>query len=371
MEAIGQLTAGITHNFNNKLMVVLNSIEMAMFREYADSTALQKAETATLQAAEIVKQLMMFSRSERTIDFQVIKLQTVLNHAIDACQKIFDPHITIDSVIPENLPTIFGDANQLEQVFLNLMINARDAVEEREVSAATIRIEADAVFYQKEERMPQPDAQPGSYVRIIFSDNGVGMDEETQQSIFDPFFTTKEEGKGTGLGLSTVYGIIKEHKGWIECESQAGEGTIFAIHIHVSDQEEVASPGADDTEEISGGTETILFIEDEEIIQQQATAVMERNGYTVLVSDAGHDAWEIFQREQEKVDLVLLDMSLKPGLSGREILARMLNLDPEVKVILSTGYTQYSAESLGAKALLKKPYSLTQALQTIRDVLDG
>ena len=349
-------------------MVILSSLETALAQGSEDPTALQEAEASTLQAAEMIEQLMVFSRSEQAPDFQPVQLQTLLHNTAAVCQKVFDRSITVSLDLPTRLPTVFGDANQLEQVFLNLLINARDAVEERPSSSPTIRLEATTTYYREEALVAQPDAKSGSYVRVQCADNGIGMDAATKQRIFDPFFTTKEEGKGTGLGLSTVFGIVREHQGWIACESQQGAGTTFALYLPVSDQEQAVSQ-AEATGQILGGSETILLIEDEEIMQRRLRAILERSGYTVLVSGNGNEGWQMYQDQRAQIHLVVLDMSM-PGLSGREVLARIHGLDSEVKVVISTGYAEYRAETLGAKALLKKPYRLIQALETIRQVLD-
>ena len=195
------------------------------------------------------------------------------------------------------------------------------------------------------------------------------MDAETQQRLFEPFYTTKEVGKGTGLGLATAYAILQAHQGWIECESQLGTGTTFSIYLPVAPQEEIFSAKKPQEEGISRGTETILFVEDEEDVLDSVVPVIQDFGYEVLVERDGEEGWERFQRERERIDLIVLDLSM-PKMSGAEMFERVRAIAPDVKIILSTGNIDSRAESLGAQALLKKPYRLTQALQTIRQVLD-
>ncbi len=368
MEAIGQLTAGIAHNFNNKLMVILNNIEIFMFREQDHSEELQVAEKSTLQAAEMVGQLMMFSRSERTIESEPIQVREVLCDTAEIGRKTFDRKITLVDEIPEDLPLVSGDVNQLSQVFLNLLLNARDAVEEHNATAFSIRIEASSVTIEEEDLPAHLVSRQRHYIRIQIMDNGIGMDEETQQRIFEPFFTTKNVGKGTGLGMATAYAIVNDHQGWIECESQVGMGTTFSVYLPTTEQERVSSQ-EEQAQAMPRGDETILLIEDEEDLRNQLVSVFKQYGYEVWVGRDGQEGWDLFEREWKRVDVILLDLSL-PNVSGQEVLARMLALNPDAKVILSTGYAQHSANALGARALLKKPYRLSQALRTIREVLD-
>ncbi len=257
MEAIGQLTAGIAHNFNNRLMVILNNIETAMLRGRGDSEELRAAERSTLQAAEMVEQLMLFSRSERTVKSKPIQIREVLSNALEIGRKTFDRRIDLSEEIPRNLPLVSGDINQLEQVFLNLLLNARDAVEESNASSPSIHLGANIVSIEEEAPPVHLVLRQRDYIRIQTMDDGVGMDGETQQRIFEPFFTTKDVDQGTGLGLATAYAIIDEHQGWIECESQVGIGTTISVYLPVTAPEIVPS-NIRQSQLIPRGTETIL-----------------------------------------------------------------------------------------------------------------
>ena len=369
MEAMGQLTAGITHNFNNMLMGILTSVEAVQLGEGDPSALLQNAEETTLRAANMIDQLMVFSRAEGSIETKPVNVVSVIQDAISICQKTFDRKIILHNQFSEDLPAIVGDAGQLEQVLLNLFVNARDALEESQPSAPCIRIEGDTIYYREEDLVAYSQANPGKYLRIEVSDNGIGMDEETRERIFEPFYTTKEVGQGTGLGLSTVYGIIQEHKGWIECDSQPGVGTTFRICIPVIEEEQQPVEKIENVASTSRGTETILVIEDEETVRLPLASALGKRGYTVLMGADGQEGLEIFQQEHNRIALVLLDWSM-PRLSGQEVLAQLRELDPGVKVVILTGYILRDMESLEAKALLKKPCPLAQVLQTIRGVLD-
>ncbi len=368
MQAIGELTAGIAHNFNNKLMVILSSIEMAMLKGQDDSRELQAAERSTLQAAEMIEQLMVFSRSEGVAKPKSIQIQKILSDTMAIGRKTFDRKITLVDEVSGNLPLVSGDSTQLDQVFLNLLLNARDAVEERNATSPSIHIEANTVSIEKENLPADLLSHQSDYIRVNITDDGIGMNEETQQRIFEPFFTTKDVDKGTGLGMATAYAAIKDHQGWIEFESQVGVGTTFSVYLPVAKQEIIAS-AVEPSQAMPRGTETILCIEDEEDLRNQLVALLKQYGYEVLVGKDGQEGWEAFEREYEHVDVVLLDLSL-PNVSGQEVLLRMLTLNPDVKIIVSTGYVQRGAEVSGAKEILKKPYRLSQVLQTIREVLD-
>ena len=228
-----------------------------------------------------------------------------------------------------------------------------------------IETEVNTVSYQEEELVHPP----GDYTCIRLTDNGAGMDEETQAHIFEPFFTTKEVGKGTGLGLATVYGIVTDHKGWIECDSQLGVGTTFSVYLPVAEHQDFPLE-SESSEDMPRGTETVLIVEDEEDVLSSMVSRMSDCGYQILVGRNGQEGWEVFQREQERIELVILDLSM-PEMSGQELLEHMLALHPTIKVIISTGNPVHSVETLGAQALLIKPYGMVHALQIIREVLDN
>ena len=368
MQAVGQLTAGVAHNLNNRLMAVSTIIELLILNEKFDLTGLNRARASVDDASKIVEQLLLFSRLGNSVDKHPVSMQEVVRDAMAIGQITFDRKIALVDQVSEMASIVSGDANQLVQVFLNLLLNARDALEESEEPAPCIQIESHVVCFLEKDLQAHSPLRAGDYTCICIADNGVGMDEQTRQRIFEPFFTTKEIGEGTGLGLATVYAILEAHQGWIDCQSQEGIGTTFLVYLPVVEQEADISETAQ-PQELPRGTETLLCIEDEEDILNQHISIFKRYGYEVLAGKDGQEGWDIFEREWEHIDAVLLDLSL-PNISGQEVMARMLETNPDTKIVLSTGYAQYSAESLGARALLHKPYQLTQAVRTMRQVLD-
>jgi signal transduction histidine kinase len=232
------------------------------FKGELDLDVLQRGEAAAKRAGEMIEQLMHFSRSESSLALQPVQIKKVLQGTIEMGRKTFDKNIALIDKIAKNLPLVSGDENQLEQIFLNLLLNARDALEVSQQPAPSIEMEVNTVSYQEGELVHRPDVSPGDYICIRLTDDGVGMDEETRAHIFEPFFTTKEVGKGTGLGLATAYGIVTEHKGWIECDSQLGVGTTFSVYLPVSEREDLPLE-SESSEDLPQGTETILIVEDE------------------------------------------------------------------------------------------------------------
>ncbi len=370
MEAIGQLTAGIAHNFNNILVTIMGNLELAIMDSPAGIRhSLERAIGGCQKAADMIKELMLFSR-KTDIERTAIDLYSTVDDAVEICRKTFDRKIEIIVKSDGSLPPIMGDPVQLQQILLNLLINSRDALEKAAETGKFPRIEigVEAVHLEAEDCASRPEAAPGHYVRASVSDNGPGMDEYTQKHIFEPFFTTKEVGKGTGLGLATVYGIVQQHDGWIEVDSRPNAGTTFALYLPVAEEERIARTEEAD-EELPDGTETILVIDDEEDVQNTLSVTLEAYGYTVLLAGDGEEGLSVFKREHDSIDLIFLDLSM-PRMSGREVLAEMLAHDPEVKVIIFTGYKADSTGITGARATVQKPFRGRTLLQTVRKVLD-
>jgi signal transduction histidine kinase len=365
LEAVGQLTAGIAHNFNNLLQANLANISLAM--EEAPPQAqgfLRDAETAARRGAELVRQLMLFARAEeKEPNFQAVDLEAAVRNTVSLCRKTFDRRIELQVEIPPDLPLVRADAGQLDQALLNLYLNARDALEGMERQRPCIRTAA------RQLRQPGPGEQaPRDYVRLEVMDNGAGMDPRTRERIFEPFFTTKDVGRGTGLGLATVYGILQRHQGWIECQSQAGQGTLFSLYLPIAAEGRPPRQAPDEAE-MPRGAETLLVIDDEELVRHSTVRVFARLGYQVLEAPDGPRGLELFAQHGDRIDLVLLDLSM-PGLPGREVLAQMKAQRPGLKVVLFTGYAPAPGEFAGVASMVEKPFSVHHLSRAVRQVLD-
>lgn len=370
LQAIGQLTAGIAHNFNNMLMVILGNVGVT--RQQAPTPLkphLQDAEAAALKAAQMVKELMTFSRRREDIECTPISVDDLLSDTLAICRKTIDPQIDLELQLADDGPMVLGDTGQLEQVLLNFCLNSRDALEGVDDRPPRIVMRAETRRFDRPQDLPHPDAAPGAYVRICVEDNGCGMSEETRERALEPFFTTKEVERGTGLGLATAYGIIQQHSGWIEVDSILGEGTCMSFYLPATHISGAPAQEGSGTALQLGGKETILVIDDEEDIRKLLSSILKRYNYEVLLGVDGRQGLDLFKRERHRVDLVLLDL-LMPRMSGREVLSEMLDLDPGTKVVVSTGIAQEDLTSVGAREIIFKPYQEVEILQTLRRVLD-
>ena len=284
-------------------------------------------------------------------------------------KETFPAVIEFQTNVEMDIPIINADQSQMHQVLLNLCINARDAMPK----GGIIGIEVKTVA--SERLVPQfSNAENCRYISISVSDTGTGMDEETKNRIFDPFFTTKEQGKGTGLGLSVVYGVIQEHHGFISVESTVGQGTTFHIYLPMQ-QEEKKMQEAEKvkTEMAQGGSETILFVEDELLLREVVQSTLESIGYKVIIAANGQEAVDIYKKQFKNISLVLSDLGL-PKLSGTDEFALLKKINPNVKVIFASGYISIETKSellkQGAKGFILKPYNLNEVLQMVREVLN-
>jgi two-component system cell cycle sensor histidine kinase/response regulator CckA len=341
----------------------MNTFEAARLRGSITLENLPLAEASAQRAAEMVSQLMLFASSETTPGHGMLDLLPVLHSIVEIGRRSFDPSIILKIQTPARLPPISGEASQLDQVFLNLLLNAKDAVEKAEQSASHISVTVEEVSLDEKEEAMHPSTL-GPYLRVNVTDDGIGMDEDTRLRVFEPFFTTKEIGQGTGLGLATVYAIINQHDGWIECQSQPGVGTTFSVYLPVATDQSPA-PEVEAARTVKGGSETILFVEDEQDVRQSFIGALQSFGYRVLVAEDGLEGWTVFQEHQKDIDLILLDLSM-PNMSGQELLSHIRAVEPAAKVIISSG----TGIDLPGETILKKPYGISDALTTIRDTLD-
>jgi two-component system cell cycle sensor histidine kinase/response regulator CckA len=371
MESIGTLAAGIAHDFNNILAIILGYTSL-MRRAAGDSprvaTSLEAIAMAVERGAGLVRQILTFARKTE-FNLEPLDVNVVINELSRMLGETFPKTISLSLQLAESLPVISMDHSQLHQALLNLCVNARDAMRDHGSLAITSgSISGDGLAA----RFPQ--AAGNHYVVIGVSDTGVGMDEATKSRIFDPFFTTKEKGKGTGLGLAVVFGVVQAHQGFIDVESEPGKGSTFWIYLPVpvgivaKPREEVPLE-----EEIPGGTETLLVVEDEEMLLELVATLLEQKGYRVMGAADGERAVEVYKRHKSEIALVITDLGL-PKLDGWEVFKKVRKINPSAAVYLASGYVdrdlkQQILES-GVKGFLQKPYRPEELLQTVRKALD-
>ena len=362
MEAIGQLAAGIAHNFNNALSGAMVNLYMARRAVSPDvQSLLTETETAVQQATDMVRKLLTYSRQESHIEFRSQSIELIIGNVGAMCRKTFDRRIIVDIELDQTPLQVSGESTQLEQMLLNLCLNARDALQATQDPA--IRIEAKRVD------LDGGSNSAGPHVLLRVSDNGVGMDEETQVQIFDPFFTTKDVDSGSGLGLSTVYGIVQQHGGWIECESQLGQGAMFSVYLPAVEEKSLAVP-AQSEGDVPSGVETVMIVDDEPQIRTSMERLLRMSGYQILLASDGLEALEIYQRHKEEIGLVILDISM-PRMSGREALVEFRRLDPAVKVLVFSGYTPDAEDFYDqVMGVVDKPPNPEKILGQVRMCLD-
>ncbi|MGA2554979.1 MAG: response regulator, partial [Verrucomicrobiota bacterium] len=336
MEAIGQLAAGVAHDFNNILTVVQGHADLmqrSLVADCPEKESLEQIASAAARAATLIRQLLMFSRKQ-VMQFRHLDLNDILSNAIAMLQRLVGEHVQIGFCPQSPMPAIHADSSMVEQIAMNLAVNARDAMPNGGQVTITTSL-------QRIHRAPtpmDPEQRDGDYVCLTFSDSGIGMDTQILARIFEPFFTTKAVGKGTGLGLSTVFGIVRQHKGWLEVESKPNHGTTFRVYFPASLQSaERMAPEADTT--LRNGRETVLVAEDEDALRQMVVTVLRIQGYHVLEAASGQDALAVWQQANRPVDLLLTDMVMPGGIMGSELAERLSRHCPRLKVIYTSGYS--------------------------------
>jgi len=370
MEAVGRLAGGIAHDFNNLLMVVSGYTEVMLDRLtpgnplYAKAEAIQQASD---RATALTRQLLAFSRKQH-LELKVIDVNAIVKDMERLLRPLIGEDIELTTCLAPAIGCTRADAGQLEQVIMNLVVNAKDAMP----NGGKICIRTTSVTLDASYRPENTFIKHGPYVMISVSDNGEGMDHETQARIFEPFFTTKEKGKGTGLGLSTVYGIIKQSGGYVFVQSELGRGTVFTIYFpRVEGPSEVLGT-APATLAVAGGSETILLVEDEESVRQLVRETLESRGYRVLEASDGNAALAVAARHPDKIHLIITDVVM-PGLSGHELVQQLLPARPGTQVLYLSGYAEDAfANPLpaeGQKAFLQKPFTLQSLSRKVREVL--
>lgn len=370
MEAMGQLAGGIAHDFNNILMAVSGYCELMLMQMIAQDPLKHLASEifkAVEKGTALARQLLAFSRKQFSQP-RLMNMNSVLAGMENLLNRVMKEHVDVLISPDSRLGNVYADPAQIEQIIMNLAINARDAMP----SGGTLAIETSNIRLDDSYAAGHIPIVPGEYVMLTVSDNGMGMDETTQARIFEPFFTTKEEGRGTGLGLFTVYGTVKQNGGFIWVYSEPGQGTIFKIYLpRVQNALQTTTP-PDMNKESHVGTETILLVDDNESVRTAFSALLELHGYKVLRAADGQEALSIAAIYQGQIHLLITDLVM-PGIGGRELSRQLQQIAPGIKVIYMSGYTGESASRQGIldpdAAFLQKPASIRQLLQKIREIL--
>lgn len=389
MEAIGRLTAGMAYHFTNILQGIQGNLDLAMLNASDQLRPfLDAADYDTQRAAQALKQLLAFYHREN-LPHASVDVRSVVSDVADTCRNVFARNqrrmVELKVESDDDPIAVYGDANQLRQSLSNLCINARDALEALpadDARTARIVLASRVVELQTLPASAHAHATPGSYVQLSVNDNGIGMDDEAQEHLFEPFYSNVDIEHGKGLSLAATYSIVNEHQGWITCDSTPGQGTTISIYLPVQTDQQFAAERARSSPEIITsddaifdtdrlrGAEKILIIADGDRGRRVLSAMLEHHGYDVLVGLDIRDGLNLFELAHHDVSLVVLDLSQTSN-SAREILDQIIAVDPDARILATTGYTQDSTPWRGAHAVLNKPFKTHHLLRTVRRIIDG
>ncbi len=370
MEAIGALAGGVAHDFNNLLTVVLGYSELLLSDDKSAPDVrddLAKIYQAASAGADLVQRLLLFSRKTKS-EPRPLDLNERIRRIRKMLTRTISKMIRIDLILADNLASINADPTQIDQILMNLVVNARDAMPQR----GELTIHTSNTLFPAQNGRSQ-DSVGGGYVELTVSDTGHGMNKETLAHIFEPFFTTKAVGKGTGLGLAMVYGIVKRHNGLIRCFSEPGKGTVFRLYFPALVAHEEDSTIK--TQELPrGGRETILFVDDEDPVRELGVRLLSKVGYTVISATDGRQALEMYEHHRDEIELVMMDIMM-PTMNGIQCLQAIRRVNPAVKVIVASGYTETDTSEtlreLGIEGVVSKPFNARRLLEAVRATLDA
>jgi PAS domain S-box-containing protein len=379
MDSLGKLAGGVAHDFNNLLTVINGFSEIALTKIddkeslYRDISSIH---SAGKKAENLVRQLLSFS-SLQTYQPEIININNIIKNLNKMMRRLISEDIIIDMNLAKELSLIQGNQGQFEQVLMNLIVNARDAINQKTKKSFEKKIEIITanIIIDEKEALKYHEGKHGQYVLLTIIDNGIGMSEEILSKIFEPFYTTKETGKGTGLGLATVYGIIKQNNGWINVSSVIGVGTTFKIFWPTTEEIEDYPDEINDSKEnyLNGGDETILLVEDDGDVRELVQSALENYGYNVHAEVDGLKGIEFLKNSDIHIDLLITDIVM-PNLNGKELAEQALNLQPDLCVLYTSGYTDDQLVTDGELEteinFLQKPYSIVILLKKVRKILD-
>ncbi len=368
MEAIGTLAGGVAHDFNNMLGGILGATELLAFYLPDDAKAKQLHQTildSAIRASDLTKQLLTFSRQSTKVS-TAVNFHKIVQETVTLIKRTLDKRISLEINLSAERSIIVGDPSLLHNALLNLCINASQAMPE----GGTLCLNTQETWLDEHFcNASSFELHPGRYIEVEVRDNGCGMPQENMGRIFEPFFTTKEKGKGTGLGLSSVYGTVQQHSGSITVYSEKGVGSVFQILLPLAEKAKICEMPEG---EVKRGSGSILVVDDEEIMRSTAKAILEALGYEVILAEDGQVALELFSQEKDRIDLVLLDM-IMPVMNGRECFERLKKQDPQVNVILSSGFSTeddlQEMKKSGLKGFIHKPYLTSRLSQIVHEVL--
>jgi CheY-like chemotaxis protein/two-component sensor histidine kinase len=374
MESVGLLAGGIAHNFNNMLAAILGYVELILDDDTLDNTIrhrLRNIEGAARKAGDLVSKLLSFARRDRH-EILTLNLNDVIQDSIKLLRGMLDKRIEIREELSQETPVIEGDPTQLEQILMNLIVNARDAVS---ADGGVITIKTEMTEVKRSTADMPAYIQPGTYVLLTVSDTGTGIPKEAINRIFEPFFTTKERGRGTGLGLAMVYGIIKDHKGYITVKSELAKGTTFRIYLPLSGKKpfyEALRKQPPLSASFVSGQEHVLVVDDDEDVLNFIKDILESRGYQVLAFHDPLGALDMFKSLSNEIELIIIDIVM-PVMNGKELIRNLKTIKPDIKVIAISGYSDepVNKENMMIDAFVKKPFEGHLLLSTVRKILDA